>query len=143
MEIKTLTFKVRGLVEDDAVGKAATVFFAGERGSAHPLIMGFIDTMRAGGHGAHVGLSGSAVSRAARSPHGLIDVGSMQAGGLLTELCLMLRLPVRCGIVGGPLMRVVGENCRPSLAYGRRKMTAYLRRTTMPEASAGSVWPGE
>jgi len=27
----------------------------------------------------------------------------------------------------------------PEGLYGRRKMTAYLRRTTMPEASAGSV----
>ena len=50
VEIKALTFKVRRLVEDNAVGKAATVFFAGESGSAQPLIMGFIDTMRAGGH---------------------------------------------------------------------------------------------
>ena len=31
----------------------------------------------------------------------------------------------------------------PEGLHGRRKMTAYLRRTTMPEASAGSVWPGE
>ena len=80
MEIKALKFKVRGREEGNAVGKAATVFFAGERGSPQPLNMGFIDTMRTEGHAASVGLSGSPVSRATRSPHGLIEVGSMQAG---------------------------------------------------------------
>ena len=39
VETSALKSKVRGLEEDGAAGKAAIVFFAGDRGSRHPLIM--------------------------------------------------------------------------------------------------------
>src|SRR5215213_9834167 len=48
-----------------------------------------------------------------------------------------------CGTSPGPsrstATAVACASSHPEGLYGRRKMTAYLRRTAMPEASAGAV----
>lgn len=49
-EIQRLKAENRWLREDVAVLKAAAAFLAGELDPPQPLMMGFTDTMRAGGH---------------------------------------------------------------------------------------------
>jgi hypothetical protein len=135
-EIKALKAQVRRLEEDNAILKAATVFFVGETRPPQPLIMGFIDAMRADGH-----------------------VVESTCRVLREQGCQVAARTYRAWRIRRPAARTIGDaqavqairdiawtikpdgrrQLTPEGLYGRRKMTAQLRRTTMPSVSAGAV----
>ena len=49
-EIKELKAKVRRLEEDNEILRRASIFFAGELGPPQPVIVAFVDELRADGH---------------------------------------------------------------------------------------------
>ncbi len=86
--------------------------------------MGFIDTMRAEGHAVE------SICRVLRASRRCTD----------RVRCVRRRRRARHRLDDqGRCRRRPGAQAEPRGLYGRRKMTAYLRRTALPEVSAGSV----
>jgi transposase-like protein len=112
--IKDLERENRDLKEANEILKAASIFFAREL-AAPPLICGFIDETRAAVSGSSRSAACSP-STVCRSPHARTAAGRL--------------LPRRHGPLPTPgftdaLRATIGT---PEGMYGRRKMTAYLRR---------------
>ena len=136
VEIKTLKSKVRRLEEDNAVLKAATVFFVGELDPPQPLIMGFIDTMRAEGHAVE------STCRVLREQGCQVATRTYRAWRANAPAARTISDAHVVDTVRGIAWNVDAASNRKLAAeglYGRRKMTALLRRTSMPGVSAGSV----
>ena len=134
-EIRRLKAENRRLREDVAVLKAATSSFVGELDPPQPLIMGFIDAMRGQGHAVE------SVCRVLRE-----------------QGCQVAARTYRAWRAGRPCVRTLTDaavqdlvraaawttdhtgrrRLTPEGLYGRRKMTALVRRS-LPDASPGSV----
>lgn len=100
--------------------------------------MGFIDAMRSQGHAVESVcrvLREQGCQIAARTYRSWKQTGRIVAARTMTDAQVVDAVRDIAWITDGQ-----GRRKRsPEGLYGRRKMTAYLRRTVMPEASAGSV----
>src|SRR3546814_7350620 len=104
--------------------------------------MGFIDTMRAEGHAVESicrVLREQGCQIAARTYRAWKHTGRRVAARTITDAHVVdaVREIAWTSKIGSDSVLV--RRLSPEGLYGRRKMTAYLRRTAMPEASAGSV----
>ncbi|QGF23409.1 IS3 family transposase [Raineyella fluvialis] len=139
-EIRRLKAENKRLREDVAILKAATFFLRGGTRPPQPLIMGFIDQLRAEGHAVESiirVLREQGVQVAART-YRAWRTGRVAARTLSDALVLdAIRDVVWTSVTmpDGTQRRTM----TPEGLYGRRKMTALLRRTTVPDASAGAV----
>src|SRR3954463_12926236 len=107
-----------------------------------PLIMGFVDSMRSQGHAVESicrVLREQGCQIAARTYRAWKRPGRVIASRTVSDahvIDAVRDIAWTTKIDGdGVLVRKLS----PEGLYGRRKMTAYLRRTSMPEASAGSA----
>jgi len=104
-----------------------------------PMMMGFIDTMRAEGHAVE------SICRVLRKQGCQIAARTYRAWKS-PQRCLAARILTDAEVVD-VVRDLAWQSCpktgRPKLSpeglYGRRKMTALVRRRRLPEASAGSV----
>ncbi|MDE0547660.1 IS3 family transposase [Microbacterium sp. C7(2022)] len=138
-EIKRLKAENARLREDVAILRAATNFLRGGTRPPQPLMLGFIDTMRAEGHAVE------SIIRVLREQGCQIAARTYRAWrqGLVSTRTVTDALVVDAVReaawtvveVGGRQRRVL----TPEGLYGRRKMTALIRRTTVPAASRGAV----
>lgn len=100
--------------------------------------MGFIDTMKAQGHAVESicrVLREQGCQVAARTYRSWRQPGRVVASRTLSDAHVVDAVRK----VAWTTDRHGRRKLTPEGLYGRRKMTAYLRRTDMPEASAGSV----
>ncbi len=100
--------------------------------------MGFIDTMKAQGHAVESicrVLREQGCQVAARTYRSWKQPGRVVAARTITDAQVVDAVRDIAWTTKADGRRKLS----PEGLYGRRKMTAYLRRTTMPEASAGSV----
>tara|TARA_B100000678_G_scaffold30275_1_gene22498 strand:+ start:364 stop:834 length:471 start_codon:yes stop_codon:yes gene_type:complete len=104
--------------------------------------MGFIDTMRAEGHAVESicrVLREQGCQVAARTYRSWKRAGRLVAARTLTDAHVVDAVRDIAWTTKIDTGGVVLRKLSPEGLYGRRKMTAYLRRTTAPDASAGSV----
>ena len=104
--------------------------------------MGFADTMRADGHAVESicrVLREQGCQVAARTYRAWKSTGRVVAARTVTDAHVVDAVRDIAWTIKVDSDGVVVRKLSPEGLYGRRKMTAYLRRTTMPEASAGSV----
>ena len=103
-----------------------------------PLIMGFVETMRAEGHAVESicrVLREQGCQVAARTYRSWRRAGRPVAARTMSEAQVVDAVRD----VAWATDQHGRRKLTPEGLYGRRKMTAYLRRTAMPETSAGSV----
>src|SRR5665811_1876612 len=135
-EIKSLKATVRRLEEDNAILKAAAVFFASTR-PPQPLMMGFIDQMRA------EGFAVESVCRVLREQGCQVAARTYRAwktGRVAARTISDARVvDVVRELVWQTDPRTGRLVMAPEGLYGRRKMTALIRRGRLADASAGSV----
>ncbi|MEV6565998.1 IS3 family transposase [Streptomyces kronopolitis] len=140
-ELKRLRAENKRLREVNEVLKSATIFFAGGTRPPKPLIVTFVDQMRAVGHAVEsilIALNQAGLKIAART---------------LRAWC------APAGPANGPAARTVSDAqvedavrqaafttnhvglcvLAPEGLYGRRKMLAHIRKTVLPEAGFGAV----
>ncbi|AXH97987.1 IS3 family transposase [Ornithinimicrobium avium] len=137
-QIKSLKSRVRRLEEDNAILKAATGFLRRGARPPQPMIMGFIHTMRAQGHAVEsvcVVLREQGCQVAARTYRSWKQTGRTIAARTVTDAQVVDAVRDIAWTTTPHGRRKLA----PEGLYGRRKMTAYVRRTTMPAASAGAV----
>ena len=104
--------------------------------------MGFIDTMRAEGHAVESicrVLREQGCQIAARTYRSWKAATRVVAARTITDAHVVDAVRDIAWATKSTADGVLVRKLTPEGLYGRRKMTAYLRRTTMPEASAGSV----
>ena len=104
--------------------------------------MGFIDTMRAEGHAVESicrVLREQGCQVAARTYRAWKRAGRLVAARTVTDAHVVDAVRDIAWTTKIDTGGVVLRKLSPEGLYGRRKMTAYLRRTTAPDASAGSV----
>jgi transposase InsO family protein len=104
--------------------------------------MGFIDTMRAEGHAVESicrVLREQGCQIAARTYRSWKRTGRVVAARTVSDAHVVDAVRDIAWTTTVDADGVLGRRLSPEGLYGRRKMTAYLRRTTIPEASAGSV----
>ncbi len=102
------------------------------------MIMGFIDTMRAEGHAVESicrVLREQGCQIAARTYRSWKGAGRVVAARTVSDAHVVHAVRNIAWTTDQQGRRKLA----PEGLYGRRKMTAYLRRTSMPEVSAGSV----
>jgi len=100
--------------------------------------MGFVDTMRSQGHAVESicrVLREQGCRIAARTYRSWKQAGRPVAARTMSDAQVVDAVRDIAWVADAQGRRKL----RPEGLYGRRKMTAYLRRTRMPEASAGSV----
>ncbi|HJB63800.1 MAG TPA: IS3 family transposase [Candidatus Microbacterium pullistercoris] len=138
-EIKRLKAENSRLREDVAILRAATNFLRGGTRPPQPLMLGFIDTMRAEGHAVESiirVLREQGVKIAART-YRAHRQGAV-ASRTITDAQVQDAVRSAAWTVverNGTMRRVL----TPEGLYGRRKMTALIRRTSIPDASRGAV----
>ncbi|WP_133755645.1 IS3 family transposase [Naumannella halotolerans] len=138
-EIKRLKAENSRLREDVAILRAATNFLRGGTRPPQPLMLGFIDTMRAEGHAVESiirVLREQGVKIAARTyrAHRQGVVAARTITDAQVHDAVRAAAWTTVEIAGRPLRKLTPEGL-----YGRRKMTALIRRTTIPGASRGAV----
>lgn len=104
--------------------------------------MGFIDTMRSQGHAVESicrVLREQGCQIAARTYRSWKRAGRVVAVRTVTDAHVVDAVREIAWTTKSDADGVLVRKLSPEGLYGRRKMTAYLRRTAMPEASAGSV----
>jgi putative transposase len=104
--------------------------------------MGFIDTMRSQGHAVESicrVLREQGCQIAARTYRAWKQAGRVVASRTITDAQVVDAVRDIAWVTKIDNDGVLVRRLTPEGLYGRRKMTAYLRRTVMPEASAGSV----
>ncbi|MEJ1093034.1 IS3 family transposase [Microbacterium istanbulense] len=138
-EIKRLKAENARLREDVAILRAATNFLRGGTRPPQPLMLGFIDTMRAEGHAVESiirVLHEQGVKIAARTyrawRQGLVSTRTVTDALVVDAVRETAWTSVE--IAGRQ-----GRKLTPEGLYGRRKMTALIRRTRIPNASRGAV----
>ncbi|WP_103663393.1 IS3 family transposase [Microbacterium sp. CJ77] len=138
-EIKRLKAENSRLREDVAILRAATNFLRGGTRPPQPLMLGFIDTMRAEGHAVESiirVLQAQGVKIAARTyrahRQGIVAVRTITDAQVQDAVRAAAWTIVERN---GTMRRVL----TPEGLYGRRKMTALIRRTSIPGASRGAV----
>ncbi|QBF47641.1 IS3 family transposase [Janibacter limosus] len=137
-EIKRLKAENRRLREDVAVLKAATNFLRGGARPPQPMIMGFIDTMRAQGHAVESicrVLREQGCRIAARTYRSWKTSGRAVAARTMTDAQVMDAVRD----IAWTLDQHGRRKLTPEGLYGRRKMTACVRRTVIGDASFGAV----
>ncbi|WBL18241.1 IS3 family transposase [Citricoccus sp. NR2] len=139
-EIRRLKAENRRLREDVAILKSAANFLRGGARPPQPLLMGFIDQMRAEGHAVESiirVLRQQGVKIAARTYR------SWKAGRVSSRTVTdALVVDAVRDAAWTTVKRADGTEYRrlaPEGLYGRKKMTALIRRTSLPEASRGAV----
>ena len=134
-EIRRLKAENRRLREDVAILKAAATFFASR--PPQPLMMGFIDQMRA------QGFAVESICRVLREQGCQVAARTYRAwrtGRVAARTVTDAQVvDVVRELVWVPDPRTGRMLMTPEGLYGRRKMTALIRRSRLPEASAGSV----
>nr|WP_116419014.1 IS3 family transposase [Subtercola boreus] len=138
-EIKKLKAENNRLREDVAILRAATTFFVWGNSTPQPLMLGFIDMMRAEGHAVEsicrvLREQGHQIAaRTYRSQrHGVIAARTVTDAQVQSAVRDAAWTTIE---INGRTRRVLS----PEGLYGRRKMTALIRRTTIPGASRGAV----
>jgi putative transposase len=104
--------------------------------------MGFIDTMRSQGYAVESicrVLREQACQIAARTYRAWKQAGRVIAPRTVSDAQVVDAVRDIAWTTKADSDGVLVRKLAPEGLYGRRKMTAYLRRTTAPEASAGSV----
>jgi putative transposase len=104
--------------------------------------MGFIDTMRSRGHAVESicrVLREQGCQVAARTYRSWKRAGRVVAPRTVTDAHVVHAVREIAWTTKIDSDGVLVRKMTPEGLYGRRKMTAYLRRTVIPEASAGSV----
>ncbi|MGE9784224.1 IS3 family transposase [Janibacter sp. G368] len=137
-EIKRLKAENRRLREDVAVLKAATNFLRGGTRPPQPLIVGFIDAMRSQGHAVESVcrvLREQGCQIAARTYRSWKSSNRAVAARTISDAHVMDAVRE----IAWSLDRHGRRKLTPEGLYGRRKMTAYVRRTVIADASLGSV----
>ena len=107
--------------------------------------MGFIDTMRAEGHAVESicrVLREQGCQIAARTYRSWKRAGRVVAARTVTDAQVVDAVRDIAWTTRSTRRRRV-RKLTPEGLYGRRKMTAYLRRTAMPDASRGQRGPGD
>ncbi|MFK4763129.1 IS3 family transposase [Microbacterium sp. ZW T5_45] len=138
-EIKRLKAENSRLREDVAILRAATNFLRGGTRPPQPLMLGFIDTMRAEGHAVESiirVLQAQGVKIAARTYRAHRQ--GIVAARTITDAQVQDAIRAAAWTIverNGTMRRVL----TPEGLYGRRKMTALIRRTMIPGASRGAV----
>ncbi|MFW6598937.1 IS3 family transposase [Microlunatus sp. Y2014] len=137
-EIKKLKAENRRLREDVAILRAATFFLRGGARPPQPLIMGFIDTMREQGHAVESicrVLREQGCQVAARTYRAWKRAHLRIAAQTITDAIVEDKIRDLAWTIDE---RDGRRKLTPEGLYGRRKMTALVRRH-LPEASPGSV----
>ncbi|MEN4447388.1 IS3 family transposase [Mycobacterium sp. SM3041] len=137
-EIKRLRAENRRLREDVAILKAATNFLRGGARPPQPVIFAFIDDQRAAGHAVESicrVLCEQGCQIAARTYRSWKQPGRTVAARTITDAQVIDAVRGLAWTTNAAGKRVLA----PEGLYGRRKMTALIRRAALPEASAGSV----
>ncbi|MFT3832579.1 MAG: IS3 family transposase [Micropruina sp.] len=139
-EIRRLKSENRKLREDVAILKAATNFLRGGTRPPQPLIMGFIDRMRAEGHAVESiirVLREQGVKVAARTyrawRQGRISIRTVTDAQVVDAV----RDATWTTVIDAE--GVERRKMTPEGLYGRKKMTAFIRRTAIADASRGAV----
>ena len=104
--------------------------------------MGFIDTMRAEGYAVESicrVLREQGCQIAARTYRNWKRAGRVVAARTVSDALVVDAVRDIAWMTKADADGVVVRKLSPEGLYGRRKMTAHLRRTVMPQASAGSV----
>ncbi|MGH3480079.1 MAG: IS3 family transposase [Nocardioidaceae bacterium] len=138
-EIKELKAKVRRLEEDLEIATKASNFLRGGTRPPRPLIVEFIDSMRSEGH---------AVESTCRV---LTELGCRVAARTYREW--KTRPAAARTVAQAHVVDAIRDACwtvgmdgvrrlTPEGLYGRRKLTAYLRRTSLPDVSRTAVVTG-
>ncbi len=136
-EIKRLKAENWRLREDVAILKAATSFFAGGSTPA-TMILAFVDEQRAQGHAVESicrVLREQGLQIAARAYRSWTAPQRIVAARTLTDAVVLDAVRDAAWTINAAAVRVM----TPEGLYGRRKMTALIRRTTVPDASAWAV----
>ncbi|MCB1256830.1 MAG: IS3 family transposase [Microthrixaceae bacterium] len=139
-EIKRLKAENRRLREDVAILKAATNFLRGGTRLPQPLIVGFIDQMRAEGHAVESivrVLRDQGVKIAARTYRAWAR--PRIAARTVTDALVVDAVRDAAWVDVVDAAGVVVRKMTPEGLYGRKKMTALIRRTAIPDASRGAV----
>ena len=105
-------------------------------------MLGFIDTMRAEGHAVESicrVLREQGCQIAARTYRSWKRSGRVVAARTVSDAQVLDAVRDIAWTTKVDADGVLVRKLSPEGLYGRRKMTAYLRRTVIPEASAGSV----
>ena len=105
-------------------------------------MMGFIDTMRSEGHAVESicrVLREQGCQIAARTYRSWKRAGRVVAARTVSDAHVVDAVRDIAWTTKVDAEGVLVRRLSPEGLYGRRKMTAFLRRTAMPEASAGSV----
>ncbi|MEJ7648252.1 MAG: IS3 family transposase [Nakamurella sp.] len=137
-EIRKLKAENKRLREDVAILKAATNFLRGGTRPPQPLIMGFIDSLRSEGHAVESicrVLREQDCQIAARTYRSWHRTGRAVAARTITDATVVDAIRDSAWAAG----RDGRRQLTPEGLYGRRKMTALLRRSVMPKVSAGAV----
>ncbi|MCX7523471.1 IS3 family transposase [Microbacterium sp. STN6] len=138
-EIKKLKAENNRLREDVAILRAATNFLRGGTRPPQPLMLGFIDTMRAEGHAVE------SICRVLREQGHQIAARTYRAqrrGAVSVRTVTDAQVVDAVRSAAWATIEINGRVRRvltPEGLYGRRKMTALIRRTTIPDASRGAV----
>jgi hypothetical protein len=104
--------------------------------------MGFIDTMRAEGYAVESicrVLREQGCQIAARTYRSWKQTGRVVAVRTVSDAHVVDEVREIAWTTKADAGGVLVRKLTPEGLYGRRKMTAYLRRTAMPEASAGAI----
>ncbi|WBL20288.1 IS3 family transposase [Citricoccus sp. NR2] len=139
-EIKRLKAENRQLREDVAILRAATNFLRGGTRPPQPLMMGFIDHMRS------EGFAVESIIRVLREQGVKIAARTYRAWkrpriSARTVTDAMVVDAVRDAAWKTVVDQTGAQRRRmtPEGLYGRKKMTALIRRTALPDASRGAV----
>ncbi len=137
-EIKDLKAKVRRLEEDNEILRRASIFFAGSS-TPQSLIVAFIDELRAEGHAVE------SICRVLREQGCRVAARTYREWAQANQAIALRTISdaVVVNQVRDLVWKVDPEGVRrmtPEGLYGRRKMTALVRRAT-PRASP-AAWTG-
>ncbi|MBC7593768.1 MAG: IS3 family transposase [Kineosporiaceae bacterium] len=138
-EIKRLKAENTRLREDVAILRAATSFFVWGTRPPKPLMMGFIDTMRSEGHAVE------SICRVLREQDCQIAARTYRAwrgGAVAARTVTDAQVFDAVREAAWTSVEVNGRQLRkltPEGLYGRWKMTALIRRTTITGASRGAI----
>ncbi|MFE6946692.1 IS3 family transposase [Streptomyces chartreusis] len=140
-ELRRLRAENKRLREVNDVLKSATIFLRGGTRPPKPLIVGFIDQMRAVGHAVEsilIALNQAGLKIAARTLRAWCAPASPANGPAARTMSdaqvedAVRQLAFTTNHVGHRVLA-------PEGLYGRRKMLALIRKTVLPEAGFGAV----
>ncbi|MBY6365184.1 IS3 family transposase [Rhodococcoides corynebacterioides] len=135
-EIRKLKAENRQLREDVAILKAATNFLRGGTRPPQPMIIGFIDTLRANGFAVE------SICRVLREQGVAIAARTYRAWRTRRPAVRTVSDAVVVDAVRDAVWRTADDGRRrmtPEGLYGRVKMRAHLDRTVLPGVSHGAV----